>query len=75
MAGGHERHCEVHFASFDANADGNVTELEFAALPHPRADAHEVFQARDDDHDGLLTKAEFCSPWSRPSPPGPPPSP
>jgi len=60
--------CEQHFARFDANADGNVTDAEFVALPHPHAGTHEVFAARDQNHDGVLTAAEFCSPWAPPSP-------
>jgi Ca2+-binding EF-hand superfamily protein len=72
MSRGRGPHCEAHFARFDANADGNVTEAEFVALPHPHADAHDVFAARDQDHDGLLTKAEFCTLWSGPSTPAAP---
>lgn len=71
----HGPRCEAHFARFDTNADGNVTESEFAALPHPHADAREVFAARDQNHDGRLTQAEFCSPWSAPSMSAPPASP
>jgi Ca2+-binding EF-hand superfamily protein len=62
-------HCEAHFARFDANADGNVSEAEFAALPHPHGAPQALFAARDQNHDGLLTKTEFCVPWSPPDPP------
>ena len=58
--------CEVHFGRFDSNADGNVSEEEFAAAPHAHGDAHSLFAARDQNHDGLLAKTEFCAPWSPP---------
>lgn len=64
--------CEAHFVRFDANADGNVSEAEFAALPHPHGDPQAIFAVRDQDHDGLLTKTEFCAPWSPPPPSSPP---
>ena len=64
--------CEAHFSRFDSNSDGNVSEAEFTALPHPRGDAKAIFTARDQNHDGLLTKTEFCTPWT---PPPPAPSP
>lgn len=66
--------CEAHFARFDTNADGNVSEAEFSALPHPHGEPQAIFAARDQNHDGLLTKTEFCAPWS-PPPPSHPPSP
>jgi hypothetical protein len=58
--------CDDHFARFDANADGSVTESEFTALPHPHADPRSVFASRDQDHDGKLSKQEFCAPWNPP---------
>ena len=61
--------CEEHFERFDANSDGNVTEQEFIALPHPHAEPHSVFSVRDQDHDGQISKAEFCAPWSPPAQP------
>jgi hypothetical protein len=61
--------CDAHFAQFDASGDANISEAEFTALPHPHGDAHAIFTARDQNHDGLLTKEEFCAPWSPPSPP------
>jgi Ca2+-binding EF-hand superfamily protein len=67
--------CEAHFSRFDANADGRVSDAEFAALPHPHGDATVVFAARDQDHDGLLTTAEFCAPWSSPPASNPPAAP
>lgn len=67
--------CEAHFSRFDANADGNVSEAEFAALPHPHGDADAIFAARDQNHDGLLTKTEFCAPWTPPTPSNPAKSP
>ena len=66
-AHGGGQHCQEHFRRFDANGDGNVTEQELGAFPHPHGDAHEIFLARDQNHDGRLTQAEFCAPWSMPS--------
>jgi Ca2+-binding EF-hand superfamily protein len=67
--------CEAHFARFDTNGDANISEEEFTALPHPHGDAHAIFSARDQNHDGLLTTAEFCAVWSLPNPPDPSPAP
>ena len=69
--GGAHPRCEEHFARFDANGDGSVSEPELSAFPHPHGDAHEVFAARDENHDGRLTKEEFCAPWSAATPPAP----
>jgi hypothetical protein len=69
------RRCEAHFARFDTNGDANISDAEFTALPHPHGDAHAIFSTRDQNDDGLLTKAEFCAPWRAPSPPNPPPEP
>lgn len=66
MGRGGGSRCEAHFARFDVNADGNVSGAELAALPHPHGDAQVILAARDQDHDGRLTKAEFCAPWSPP---------
>jgi hypothetical protein len=66
MGPGHGTRCEDHFARFDANSDGSVTEPEFVALPHAHADPHSVFASRDRDHDAKLSKLEFCAPWSPP---------
>jgi hypothetical protein len=61
--------CETHFTRFDTDADGNVSQAEFTALPHPHGDAQAIFAARDQNRDGLLTQAEFCASWSLPNPP------
>jgi Ca2+-binding EF-hand superfamily protein len=58
--------CEQHFGSFDADQNEKLTKDEFAAWPHSRGDAATLFDERDLDHDGTLTRTEFCSPWSTP---------
>jgi Ca2+-binding EF-hand superfamily protein len=55
--------CEQHFAAFDSDDNGKVTKDEFLAWPHARGDAETIFAERDLDHDGSITRAEFCSPW------------
>jgi Ca2+-binding EF-hand superfamily protein len=66
MGPGGGMHCEEHFAHFDANSDGSITEQEFTTLPHAHADPRSVFASRDRNHDGTLSKDEFCSPWNPP---------
>ncbi|MEO8179507.1 MAG: hypothetical protein ABI895_11810 [Deltaproteobacteria bacterium] len=61
--------CEEHFARFDANADGSISETEFITPPHAHADPKAVFATRDQNHDGNLSKEEFCGPSSPPAKP------
>lgn len=53
--------CAQNFRVFDANHDGRVSKPEFLAHPHLRANAEQIFAARDSNGDGFLTEAEFCS--------------
>lgn len=53
--------CTENFKLFDENQDGKVTKAEFMRYRHWRADPEQVFTARDQDGDGALTEAEFCS--------------
>jgi Ca2+-binding EF-hand superfamily protein len=66
-AGGMTRvmHCDHHFATFDENADGSVSLDELSAWPHAVGDPVVVFEARDHNRDGSISKREFCSAWSR----------
>jgi hypothetical protein len=57
--------CEEHFKAFDENGNGTIESQEFAAWPHAHGDANAIFAARDEDHDGVLTKDEFCGRWNR----------
>lgn len=55
--------CEEHYGVFDSDGDGRLTPDEFAAWPHARGDANTLFEERDVDHDGTITREEFCSAW------------
>ncbi|HMA91918.1 MAG TPA: EF-hand domain-containing protein [Polyangiaceae bacterium] len=55
--------CMEHFAAFDDNGDGRVSQDEFNARPHAEPEPAEVFRGRDTDGDGSLTENEFCSSW------------
>jgi Ca2+-binding EF-hand superfamily protein len=57
--------CQDNFDAFDQNGDGLLTEQELAAWPHAHGDAASIFAARDHDHDGVITKDEFCAPWRK----------
>jgi Ca2+-binding EF-hand superfamily protein len=57
--------CEGHFDAFDADHDEKLSKDEFAAWPHARGDADTLFAERDLDHDGTITRNEFCSVWNR----------
>ena len=74
----------ANFAKSDANNDGFLDRKEFATTPRaqPPADADEVFEVSDLNHDGKVSKAEFLDPnfGALPTPPEgpkepPPPSP
>lgn len=53
--------CMDRFASMDTNGDGRVDRGEFMAFDHRGGNADQVFQARDANSDGVLTREEFCS--------------
>jgi Ca2+-binding EF-hand superfamily protein len=53
--------CQDRFDSLDTNKDGKVTKEEFAAVPHHRGNAEQMFKSMDVKGKGYLTKNEFCS--------------
>jgi Ca2+-binding EF-hand superfamily protein len=55
--------CEEHYGAFDSDGNGKLTLDEFAAWPHARGDAATLFDERDVNHDGTITREEFCSAW------------
>jgi Ca2+-binding EF-hand superfamily protein len=57
--------CEEHYEAFDSGGNGKLTLDEFAAWPHARGDAATLFEERDGNHDGTITREEFCSVWPR----------
>lgn len=55
--------CQAHFDEFDDDGDGWITAEEFARWPHARGDASVLFEARDRNGDGKVTRDELCSGW------------
>jgi hypothetical protein len=53
--------CQERFDTLDANHDGKVSQEEFAAIPHYRGNAEQMFKNMDRDGDGVLSKDEFCA--------------
>jgi len=52
--------CHGRFDALDTNHDGKMSQEEFAAVPHYRGNAEQLFKSMDSNTDGALTKEEFC---------------
>ncbi len=52
--------CQENFKAMDSNHDGKVSEQEFMAFPHRRANADQIFQSMAQGKD-YVTQDEFCA--------------
>jgi len=52
--------CEARFDVMDTNHDGKVTLPEFQNSAINDSKAEEIFQSRDSNGDGVVTKDEMC---------------
>lgn len=60
-----ERPCQKRFIALDADGDMKITQEEFLAVPHRRADPAGFFKHLDGNGDGTVSLAEFCNPATR----------
>ena len=52
--------CYKRFDALDKKHVGKVTKDEFMASKHGSARAEKIFASKDLNHDGILTREEFC---------------
>jgi Ca2+-binding EF-hand superfamily protein len=52
--------CLKRFEALDKKHTGKVSKDEFIASKHGSARAEKIFASKDFNHDGILTKEEFC---------------
>ena len=62
------KNCAARFAELDKNGDRKLSFQEFDAVQHPEGKTEWIFNLKDTNRDGFLTRGEFCPGKTRKKP-------